>query len=110
MFWQARIAEEIQQKNIQENFEAAIENTPEVFGHINMLYVDMKVGLNQEALATQWLSWPGCQLHVLGKELLIASLAGRPASIVARTLTCLPATGLQILACSWTKSNSFADS
>ncbi|KAK9835886.1 hypothetical protein WJX74_010192 [Apatococcus lobatus] len=40
---QARIAEEIQQKNIQENFEAAIENTPEVFGHINMLYVDMKV-------------------------------------------------------------------
>lgn len=39
---QARIAEEIQQKNIQENFEAAIENTPEVFGHINMLYVDMK--------------------------------------------------------------------
>lgn len=44
--WQARIAEEIQQKNIQENFEAAIENTPEVFGHINMLYVDMKVGLS----------------------------------------------------------------
>lgn len=41
---QKRIAEYIRQKNIQDNLEAAWEHNPEVFGHINMLYVNMEVG------------------------------------------------------------------
>ena len=40
---QARIAQEIQQRNIQENMETAIEFTPENFGRVVMLYVPIKV-------------------------------------------------------------------
>ena len=41
---QARIAEYIRQKNIEENFEQAMEFNPEVFAQITMLYVNMDVG------------------------------------------------------------------
>ena len=40
---QARIAQEIQQKNIEENMTAAIEYTPESFSRVVMLYVSIKV-------------------------------------------------------------------
>ena len=40
---QAKIAQDIQQRNIQENMETAIEFTPESFGHVVMLYVSIKV-------------------------------------------------------------------
>lgn len=40
---QARIAQEIQQRNIQENMETAIEFTPESFGRVVMLYIPIKV-------------------------------------------------------------------
>ena len=40
---QARLEEAIQQKNIAENFENAIEHNPEAFATVVMLYVDMEV-------------------------------------------------------------------
>lgn len=48
---QARIAQEIQQKNIEENMSAAIEYTPESFSRVVMLYVRIKVnGVEVKAL------------------------------------------------------------
>ncbi len=40
---QAKIAQDIQQRNIQENMEAAIEFAPENFGRVVMLYIPIKV-------------------------------------------------------------------
>jgi hypothetical protein len=44
---QTRIAEYIRQKNVEENFEAAMEFNPEVFAQVTMLYVTMDVGTSQ---------------------------------------------------------------
>lgn len=40
---QKKIEESIRQKNVDENFEVAMETTPEAFGSVIMLYVDMEV-------------------------------------------------------------------
>ena len=40
---QAKIAERIKQANIEANWQAALEHSPEIFGEINMLYVVMEV-------------------------------------------------------------------
>ncbi len=48
---QNKIAQEIQQKNIEENMEAAMEYTPESFSRIIMLYLPIKVnGVTVKAL------------------------------------------------------------
>lgn len=44
--YQAKIAQEIRQKNIEENMEAALEFTPESFSHVVMLYLEIKVNTN----------------------------------------------------------------
>ena len=41
--YQRRIAQDIQQKNINENMEAALEHTPESFSRVVMLYINCKV-------------------------------------------------------------------
>lgn len=41
--YQRRIAQDIQQKNIEENMEAALEHTPESFSRVVMLYINCKV-------------------------------------------------------------------
>lgn len=49
--YQAKIAQDIQQKNIEENMEAAIEYTPESFSRVVMLYLEIKVnGVPVQAL------------------------------------------------------------
>ena len=40
---QARIAKMIKQNNVNENLETAMENAPELFGNVIMLYVNMEV-------------------------------------------------------------------
>ena len=40
---QKRIASMIQQQNVNENMESAMENSPELFGNVVMLYVNMEV-------------------------------------------------------------------
>jgi len=47
---QRRLEQIIQQKNIQENLESAMENNPEAFAHVIMLYVPMEVN-NQQLTA-----------------------------------------------------------
>ena len=41
--YQRKIAQDIQQKNINENMEAALEHTPESFSRVVMLYISCKV-------------------------------------------------------------------
>lgn len=42
--YQERLAENIRQRNIRENFEAAIEYNPEIIaGRVTMLYISCKV-------------------------------------------------------------------
>ena len=41
--YQAKIAQDIRQRNIEENMEAAIEFTPESFSHVVMLYLQIRV-------------------------------------------------------------------
>lgn len=43
---QAKIAERIRRENIEANMSAAYEHSPEVFGEINMLYVNLEVSLS----------------------------------------------------------------
>lgn len=43
---QARIAERIQQENIQANMDAAFEHSPEAFSQVTMLYVKLEVKLS----------------------------------------------------------------
>jgi DNA damage-inducible protein 1 len=40
---QRKIAQMIEQGNINENYDSAMEHTPEAFGRVQMLYVDMEV-------------------------------------------------------------------
>jgi len=43
---QKMIEEEIQKGMIEENYQKAMEESPELFGHITMLYIDVKVNGN----------------------------------------------------------------
>ena len=52
---QARIAEYIRQKNIEENYESAMEFNPEVFASVTMLYVNMDVGFSPVLLTCKML-------------------------------------------------------
>jgi DNA damage-inducible protein 1 len=49
---QARIEEEIRLKNVQENWEMAMEHNPEAFGSVVMLYVPMKVSCRLSACSS----------------------------------------------------------
>lgn len=45
---QSRIAERIQQENIQSNMEAAFEHSPEAFGQVTMLYVKLEASFSTQ--------------------------------------------------------------
>lgn len=53
---QTRIAEYIRQKNVEENFESAMEFNPEVFAQVTMLYVNMDVGTSRSPSTLQCLT------------------------------------------------------
>lgn len=40
---QRKIAESIQQENVNANMEAAMEHNPESFGQVHMLYINCRV-------------------------------------------------------------------
>ena len=60
---QQKLEEIIRQKNIEENFEKAMEHNPEAFATVSMLYVDMTVnGVRQPAFIDS-----GAQMSIMGK-------------------------------------------
>jgi DNA damage-inducible protein 1 len=60
---QQKLEEIIRQKNIEENFEKAMEHNPEAFATVSMLYVDMTVnGVKQPAFIDS-----GAQMSIMGK-------------------------------------------
>ena len=61
---QARIAKMIKQNNVDENLNTAMENSPELFGHIVMLYVNMEVnGVHLKAFIDS-----GAQSTIMSKK------------------------------------------
>lgn len=67
---QAKLEEVIQQKNIAENFENAIEHNPEAFASVVMLYVNMEVnGSPLKAFVDS-----GAQMTIMCVPVMISSL------------------------------------
>lgn len=63
--YQRVIQQEIGQENINQNYYSAIENMPEAFGHIVMLYVPIEIeGVKINAFVDS-----GAQTTIISKEL-----------------------------------------
>lgn len=67
--YQKKMYEAIQQKNVNENYEHALEHSPEVFGQVDMLYVDMTV--NGEPVKAFIDSGAQVRMPVLGSPVTI---------------------------------------
>lgn len=96
--YQRKMYEWIQQKNVEENFEHAMEHSPEVFGTVDMLYVNMTVNAEpvkafidsgaQSTIMTQTCAEKCRIMRLIDKRFAGVAVGVGSAKIIGRIHTC----------------------